>query len=53
MARFEPNAVARAKQCVLRAEKGVFEDLLGEAIDFNELIKVGRGRDSGLGGWVC
>lgn len=41
MARFEVNAVARAKACVLRAEKGVVDDLIAESLDFVELIKVG------------
>ncbi|KAI9006504.1 putative enoyl-CoA hydratase [Hyaloraphidium curvatum] len=40
IAKFEPNAVARAKQCVLRAEKGVVEDLIAESQDFSELMKV-------------
>ncbi|KAI9009241.1 putative enoyl-CoA hydratase [Hyaloraphidium curvatum] len=40
MAKFEPNAVARAKQCVLRAEKEVEADLIAELQDFNEVMKV-------------
>jgi hypothetical protein len=40
IAKFEVNAVMRAKQCVLRAEKGIVEDLLAEQLDFVELIKV-------------
>lgn len=43
IAKFEVNAVARAKQCVLRAEKNVVEDLIGEQLDFAELMKVGFG----------
>ena len=40
MSKFEVNAIARAKQCVLRAEKGVIEDLLAEQQDFAALIQV-------------
>jgi hypothetical protein len=35
----EPNAVARAKRSILRAERGVVEDLLAEADDINEQFK--------------
>ncbi|KAI9029422.1 putative enoyl-CoA hydratase [Hyaloraphidium curvatum] len=47
MAKFEPNAVARAKQCVLRAEKGVIEDAIAESVDFAELLKVDSWEENG------
>ncbi|KAI9010293.1 putative enoyl-CoA hydratase [Hyaloraphidium curvatum] len=44
IARFEPNAVARAKRSVLRAERGVAEDLLAEAADNAETFRTEGGR---------